>query len=128
METLELDNSQCQALRANLEVLIIEEEEKGGRGSGPSTNRMLLANLRQRIKLLYRCPLVAEASGCLWLASSILSFASALGGHLEDLMRETSSLLDSVHTRLRSSSRSELPVSSTTSNHYLAFRDKNLRL
>jgi hypothetical protein len=69
------------------------------------------ANLRQRIKLLYRCALVAEASSSLLLASCILSFASALGRHHEDLLHEISSLQDTVHTRLRSTSHSALPDS-----------------
>ena len=64
------------------------------------------ANLRQSVELLYRCALVAEAGGFLLFASCIPYVASALGRHLGDLMHGISSLHKTVHTRLRSTSRS----------------------
>jgi hypothetical protein len=69
------------------------------------------ADLRQRTRLLYRCAMVAEAAGSLWLASSILSFASALCHSSEDLMHEISPLQDTVYARLRSATHSVLQVS-----------------
>jgi hypothetical protein len=69
------------------------------------------ANLRQRTKLLHRCAMAAEAAGSLWLASSILRFASALCHNSGDIMHEISSLQDTVYARLRSTTHSVLPVS-----------------
>jgi hypothetical protein len=83
------------------------------------------ADARQRTKLLYRCALVAEATGSLWLASSMLRFASALCHNSGDLMREISSLQDTVHARLCSTSHSALPVSISRLPRRTARRDES---
>jgi hypothetical protein len=73
------------------------------------------SSARQRTKLLYRCALVAEASGSLRFASTMLLFASALGSGPGDLLREIHTLQASLCERLLSISPPQ-PTSYSTSS------------
>jgi hypothetical protein len=86
------------------------------------------ANARQRSKLLYRCALVAEASGSIRFASTMLMFASALGSDSGDLLREIRTLQASLRARLFSISPPHLTNFSTSSSSNSRLRRRTARV